>query len=549
MRQVLGGIDRILARVGKRFVSSDACGETITVEACSMVRAARCPGCHRWSHRLHGRYVRRLEERPMLEQRVILAIEVRRFKCTNANCPRRTFSENIHALAGRYQRRTRSQARALRALGHALGGEAAARLADALGLRTSADTVLRELRRASGRKRKPRPRVVGIDDWAIARGHQYGTIIVDLERREPIEVFAGRDAIAVAAWMRAHPSIEIVARDRAGAYSEAVDLALPAAKQVSDRWHLLSNLRDNVERLLYRLGPQLRQAAQQVNVSRATLGRQGGGLSRFNSLRSWERLSDQRRATRLALYKQVMALRAQGGTLKGIARELSISDVTVQKFVHAGAFPERAPKARGPTPLDPYRDYIEERILQGCRFPELIWQELKQRGYKGSPATVQSCVARLLFPLGKTPHVQKPVQTMPIPSARRVFGWLVGWRKLAVEEPQSADHERFVQALCKIEPVVGEVRSLAREFLGLMHRRSLRHLDRWLKRLSCCDAVEMRRFAQSLRADLPAVRAAFRLPWSNGQTEGHVNRLKLLKRQMYGRANIDLLRLRVLKPN
>ncbi|WP_305728165.1 transposase [Cupriavidus sp. GA3-3] len=106
-----------------------------------------------------------------------------------------------------------------------------------------------------------------------------------------------------------------------------------------------------------------------------------------------------------------------------------------------------------------------------------------------------------------------------------------------------------MQALCKIEPVVGEVRSLAREFLGLMHRRSLRHFDRWLKRLSCCDAAEMRRLAQSLRADLPAVRAAFKLPWSNGQTEGHVNRLKLLKRQMYGRGNIELLRLRVLKPN
>ncbi|RWA53615.1 hypothetical protein AU476_13015 [Cupriavidus sp. UYMSc13B] len=142
----------------------------------------------------------------MLEQRVVLAIEVRRFKCMNANCPPRTFVENIHALAGRYS----------------------------------------------------------------------------------------------------------------GAYSEAVDIALPAAKQVSDRWHLLSNLRDNVERLLYRLGPQLRQAAQQVKGGGVTLGRQGI-LSR-TSQRSWERLSDQRRATRLALYKQVMALRAQGGSMKGIAR-------------------------------------------------------------------------------------------------------------------------------------------------------------------------------------------------------------------------------------
>jgi len=141
MSQVLGGIDRILARVGKRFVSSEVQGETITVEARSTVRRAPCPACHRWSHRLHGRYVRKLEERPMLGQGVVLAIEVRRFKCMNANCPRRTFAENIHALAERYQRRTRSQALALHALGHALGGEAAARLADALGLRTSGNPV------------------------------------------------------------------------------------------------------------------------------------------------------------------------------------------------------------------------------------------------------------------------------------------------------------------------------------------------------------------------------------------------------------------------
>uniref|UniRef100_UPI003F497E44 hypothetical protein n=1 Tax=Cupriavidus taiwanensis TaxID=164546 RepID=UPI003F497E44 len=134
------------------------------------------------SNRRHGSYVRRLEERPMLDRRVVLAVEVRRFKCANAGC----------------QRRTQSQARALHALGHALGGEAAARLANALGLRTSADTALRELRRAPERKREPRPRGLGIDDWAIARGHQYGTIIVDLERREPIEVFAGREGTAVA---------------------------------------------------------------------------------------------------------------------------------------------------------------------------------------------------------------------------------------------------------------------------------------------------------------------------------------------------------------
>ena len=546
MNQVLGGLDRILARAGKRIVHTNEQGDSITVEASSTVRTAPCPVCHRWSNRRHGRYVRRLEERPMLERRVVLSIEMHRFKCPSGACPRRTFAESIGTLAGRHQRRTRSHSRALHALGHALGGEAAARLAVELGLGTSADTVLRELRRSAVTRRKPAPRVVGIDDWAIAKGHRYGTMVVDLERREPIEVFAGRESTTVTAWLQHHPSIKIIARDGAGAYSEAAEVALPGATQVSDRWHLLCNLRDNAERMLQRLGPQMRQAAQQVVIGGPKLGRQG--LPRGTGLRTWQRLSDDRRASRLALYEKVMALHAQGGTMKGIGRELGINHRTVRKFIRSDAFPERAPRPRGPTPLDAYCRYIDDRVAQGCQNPRQIWLEVRQQGYVGDRGTVQQYVARLLSPQGKPSIVQLPVRTMPCPSARRTFGWLVGWRKLAPDESKNADHERFAQELCRIEPVVAEVRSLAREFLGLMHRRRPREFDRWLKRLSKCDAPEMRSFAASLRSDLPAVRAAFTLPWSNGQTEGHVNRLKFLKRQMYGRASVDLLRLRVLGP-
>ena len=547
MASVDGLVDRVLAQVGKRVVGCVERRGKLLVQARSTVRAAPCPTCRCWSGRLHGSYHRHLGERPILDKQVVLCVEMRRFKCMHAECPRRTFAEDIYALAGRHQRRTRSQARSLQALARALGGEAAARLAAELGLGTSADTMLRELRRSAISQRRSAPRVVGIDNWAIRRGHHYGTIIVDLERHEPIEVFAGREATTVTAWLREHPSIRIVARDRAGAYSEAADIALPAATQVADRWHLLSNLRDNVERMLHRLGPQMRKAAQQVVVGETTQGRQG--LPRGTDLCAWQRLSDDRRAVRLALYEKVMALHAVGGTMKGIGRELSIDQRTVRKFVTSRVFPERARRARGPTLLDIHGRYIEERIAQGCHCPRQIWREVRQRGYTGGRGTVQSHVARLLSPQGGPTLVSAPVRTMPCPSARRAFGWLVGWRKLAVKEPKNVDHERFVQALCQIQPVVAEVRSLAREFLGLMHRRRPQEFDRWLTRLSNCSAPEMRSFASSLRSDLSAVRAAFTLPWSNGQTEGHVNRLKFLKRQMYGRASVELLRLRVLSKN
>ncbi len=514
MNSFLDGIGRSLAAIGKRVVHLDCSDDSIRVEACSTVRVAPCPVCHSWSNRIHGSYIRHLAERPSIEQQVVLSVEIHRFKCPNLECQRRTFCEDIHALAGRHQQRTHTHARALRALGYALGGNAAARLGAELGIRSSAATVLRELRRVGAKERKTPPRIIGIDDWAIARGHHYGTIVVDLERREPIEVFAGRDGVAVADWMRANPTIQIVARDRASAYSEAVELVLPEAVQVADRWHLLTNLRDNVEKLLHRLGPQLRQAAQQVEVGRVQLGRQGLPLG--TALRGWQRLSDDRRAARLARYEKVKALHAQGGTMKRIAHEVSIDQRTVKQWITAGAFPERAPRARGPTPLDEHREYIEARIAQGCHSPRLLWLELRARGYTGSRGTVHDCVVRLMSPVGKEPLVQASVRTMACPSVRRVFGWLAGWKKLNPDKTQGDEHERFIQELCKLEPKVGVVRSVTREFLGLMHRRRPGQFDRWLKKLENCGVSELQRFAASLRADLPAVRAAFTLPWSNG---------------------------------
>ena len=205
MASPAGIFDRVLARVGKQVVRCVERDGVILVHARSIVRCAPCPSCRSWSRQRHASYTRHLAERPVLDKPIEFRIEIHRFKCSTIGCPRSTFSEDIHGLAGRHQRRTRSHARALTSLGYALGGAAAARLATELGLRTSADTVIRQLRRSAEIQRKCRPRVVGIDDWAIAKGHHYGTLIVDLERCEPIDVLVGREATAVEAWLRDHP--------------------------------------------------------------------------------------------------------------------------------------------------------------------------------------------------------------------------------------------------------------------------------------------------------------------------------------------------------
>ncbi len=196
------------------------------------------------------------------------------------------------------------------------------------------------------------------------------------------------------------------------------------------------------------------------------MGRQG--MRQGKRLRHWQRLSDDRRASRLARYEDVKRRHRAGQTLKAIARETSLHYLTIRNFVRSDTFPERAPRNRGPSPLDRYRDHIAGRIAQGLHNPKVLWEEVRAKGYAGSRAVVNALVLRLRSPQTAESLVQIPSRTMPCPSTARVFGWLAGWRKFTGGgEPIKPIHDRFVQALCALEPSVVTVQSLVRQFLGL----------------------------------------------------------------------------------
>jgi transposase len=247
---VFPGLSESLGTVGKRISRFDTTETGLSAEAASFVRRAVCPTCSRPSSRRHGQYRRRLRPHPCMGRSVILHVQVRRFKCLNPQCPRMTFVEPVESLAPTKQRGTVGFRGASCAIAQALGGSAGARLSAKLGMPNSRDTLLRALRRLGSEVTMAPPAVVGIDDWAITRGHRYGTIVVDLERRCPIEVLDERESTSVAESLQRYPSIQVVARDRAGAYSDAAETVIPRAQQVADRWHLLVNLRETVERLL-----------------------------------------------------------------------------------------------------------------------------------------------------------------------------------------------------------------------------------------------------------------------------------------------------------
>ena len=549
----------MLAAAGKEIASWNDSGSRLRVQAVSVVESALCPGCAGRSSRRHGLVWRTLADCPSFGMAVTLEVQVRRFKCANLLCKRRTFSEPIEPLAGRRQRRTWRLRRQHSLVGYALGGEAGARLAAHLGMRLSGAALLAQLRAAGCAPPADEPQVIGIDDWALARGHRYGTIVVDLKRRRPIELMAGRDAATVVGWLREQRAVEVIARDRAGAYADAARTAAPNAQQVADRWHLLANLRDAIERLLLRYPGKLKEAAQQASealqpeaVPAAAPTEPTDVAAAEPALEAWQRHSNARREHRLARYEEVVRRHKAGESIRAIGLAMNLDRRTVRGFVRADAFPERAQRARVPSLLDAHQQYLAARAAEGCRNAMQLWRELRARGFIGGHSIVRDAVAQLRGvppQSGQLHAVAAAVRKISVPSTRRACAWVLGWEKRTLAEGERNDRRRFVETLCRIEPAVAEARSLALQFLGLVRRHDLEGFDRWLPKARACAVPDMQRFAAGLEADLSAVRAAFSSPWSSGQVEGQINRLKYLKRQMYGRAKLDLMRIRVLHPN
>jgi transposase len=244
------------------------------------VRAA-CPECQWVSTRVHSKYLRTASDVPCAGIAVQLRLYIRRFFCDNPACKKGTFTERLPNVVAPFARRTERLTQAQQAIGFIVGGEAGARIAKKLGMPTSPDTLLRLVRSVSDIERST-PRVLGIDDWAICKNTTYGTILVDLEERQPVDLLPDRTTETLVQWLREHPDIEVVARDRAKAYVDAVNQALPNAVQVTDRFHLLQNLRETLEKFLDRHPTALRDA--RVNSKQTQLTQQGDDLQPDSSL-------------------------------------------------------------------------------------------------------------------------------------------------------------------------------------------------------------------------------------------------------------------------
>jgi len=519
--------------------------DRITLIVKTRSKQALCPQCHSPSAYLHSRYIRRLADLPWLGVAVRLEVHARRLYCRHVECPQRIFCERIPTFVAPYARRTLRLNEALRLIGLVAGGEAGARLAVALGMSVSPDTIIQRIRQTQ-LPSPPAPKVIGVDDWAKHKGQNYGTILVDLERRSTIDLLPDREAASLANWLKQHPGVELISRDRAGAYAEGARQGAPSAIQIADRWHLSLNMTEAVERFLNNKHSCLRQAVSRVNTAAGASATPQVSIPVANRPSKVE-LWNGRRQVR---HERVWTLHRQGASIQAISRELRMHRRTVRMLLRAEICPERAAPSRRPSRIDRHLEYLSGRWAEGCHNSAQLHREIRSRGYRGSESSVRHFVARWRAAL---PDKQKRTRTGPnspapetrskkiVASARRAT-----WLLLREAEKLEGEERAFVKHLVQASPEIAEARLLAQEFNRILKQRDHEAFPSWMERASQSRIPEMKSLASGLERDHAAVVAALTYEWSNGPTEGHINRLKTLKRAMYGRAKLDLLKIRTL---
>jgi transposase len=515
---------------------------TVTNDVVITTRAtsptASCPCCGTASSRVHSHYQRTLCDLPASGRLVRLVIQVRRFFCEDKTCVRKIFAERFPSLTLPRAKFTLRLQEALQEMGFELGGEAGARLGRKQGYSGSPDTILRLVKQAKS-PTPSSPRIVGSDDWSWKRGLLYGTLICNLENRRPVDVLPDRSVETVSAWFEQRPSIEIVSRDRSSEYAAAISQGAPQALQVADLWHIGKNLAESVSTLLARCRAEIRRGLQKQTLpeqEREEVLPVQEEERRPTRSRSVEQGQLARRAQKQDCYEQVIELHRQGVKTPDIARRVGRGERTVYRWLAHGSFPQARRRRRRPSLIDPYERYVISRWHEGRHSGSQLYQELRAKGYKGSRRAMYNYLVTLRTPQADAsrwpplkPQEHKSIPSSPLPlenfSARRAT-------RLFVCQPEKLDEMQQVELrlIRQASPSAETAYGLAQAFMWMMREHTGEQLDTWRSLAEASHLPELKSFAKGIHQDKGAVLAGLTLPWSNGPLEGHVNRLKLIKR-------------------
>ncbi len=514
---------------------------TLWINASIKTKRSKCPNCDMFSKKIHDHYIRTISDLPVFQCRTIILLKTRKFKCVNTLCKRRVFSEQTPVIM-RYSRRTNRVSRILESFAIELTGKLGSIMSNQLLISVSCSSITR-IAHGQLLPEIKQPRVLGVDDWAYRKGVSYGTILIDMETSRPIDILPSRKGKDLKKWLMKYNDVQIVTRDRSSSYSSAIDEACPTAVQVADRFHLLTNLSNALDTYFKSISGTINRL---VKAKTSELLNLSGAEPKIN-IAAKEQVNGIRIDPRLDRFNKVKELQTKGIAILQISRDLGMSRNTVRSYFSQESLSPRS--STKSTNIELFTSYIVTRLnTTGYKIKDII-EEIRKVGFNGSntQAYHNINIIRNNFNIS-TPGFAQVQQPAKIPYVKtlssRKLAKFIGSCLTDIADPE----ERFyLETLLDNLVELRIVRKLVRIFKTMM-QRGHGNIKRWIDfvKRSKYKLAGLKTFARGLLRDIDAVENGIKMRWSNGAVEGHVNRIKSIKRQMYGRAGFDLLRLKVI---
>jgi transposase len=516
---------------GLRVHRIEDTGDAVVISASCVSSSECCPACGSLSARVHGGYSRTVADGATGGRPVLIILRVLRFLCLDPSCPKATFAMQAVGLTSRYCRRSVPLTGMLAGFGLELAGRAGARLAARLGITVHSSTILRLVSALPEREAATAPEMLGIDDFALRKGHVYGTVLVDVDTGDVVDMLPDREAATVEAWLKAHPGAAVICRDRAGAYAEGAAAGAPGAIQVADRWHLWHNLAEYADKTAGRHRGCLLKAGQgmqdgddqEKEGDREEEPPRGSCPDPENQLSPDGVLDACGRERRLVTrtrerYADIRARLDAGQSQAAISRDTGLTAKTVRRFARAESVDELLVKAVArESKLDEFKPYLCQRWNEGARDAAVLHAELREQGWTGSVKTVRRYVA----PFRKTTAPAAPPPA--VPKTRQITRLLLTRpdHLQPGEQAQLAD----IRAQCPhLDSLADHIGAFAEMMANLTGAAGL---DTWLAAVEADDQPELHSFATGIRNDKEAVINGLTLPCSSGRVEGTVNKVIL----------------------
>lgn len=509
----------------------------LIIKTSSCQTASICPSCGCVGERRHSRYTRKFGDLPSSGYGVQVLMLSRKYFCDNPECTQKVFTERFKKEIVPYHRRFNRCTELLRSLALELGGNKGSAIAYHTHLPVSPSTILRIIKRQDLVVPQMTSGVIGIDDWAFKKGRTYGTIIVDLHENKVIDLLPDREAATVSQWLKGHQEVKVISRDRGGPYSKGGREGAPQAIQVADRFHLLMNLTAATKRMFQSMGRELTKAFTLYNnpKSSTSLIPAAKGISlEEQEMPTVTNIAINSSPELLLKFDKVKELKDKGYTIRAISRSLGITRITIRKYLRMDFLPKKTGSRS--TNFDAYQGYLLQEINAGKLYTDLH-ADIVKLGFNGGYTQFCNNMNILL----KTNKITRPHRKTD-PSIIKT--WSAGKLSFLLQKERAeltTEDKKFLGQLCRQYPVVNQTAKQVKQFKKLFEHKQEGSLEQWLHDVAnSISGIKV--FAKGIQSDFEAVNNAVVSPYSNGQVEGQVNRLKNIKRRMYGRASFELLR-------